>query len=65
MKASCKDCPDRTVECHAHCEKYQAFADDRAKQLKARSIEVQADDLSAQRQLRVRKARQGWGKYKA
>ena len=25
MKAPCKDCPDRYLGCHDHCEKYKEF----------------------------------------
>lgn len=28
----CKDCPDRTVGCHAGCEKYKAFRDQQMEQ---------------------------------
>lgn len=29
IQPPCKDCPDRTVGCHASCEKYTAFAAER------------------------------------
>lgn len=25
LKPPCKDCPDRHLACHDHCEKYKAF----------------------------------------
>lgn len=25
LKAPCKDCPDRYLGCHDHCDKYKAF----------------------------------------
>lgn len=30
MIAPCKNCPDRKVGCHATCEKYIAFQEERA-----------------------------------
>lgn len=29
MKAPCKDCPDRYVDCHSRCKKYLAYAAER------------------------------------
>lgn len=37
IKPPCKDCPDRTVDCHAECEQYAAFDAER-KQLQAERI---------------------------
>lgn len=28
-KPPCKDCPDRSVRCHAECERYKAFTAER------------------------------------
>lgn len=28
----CKDCPEREVGCHARCEKYKAYKEDRTKE---------------------------------
>lgn len=39
MQAPCKDCPDRSVTCHANCEKYKEFAMENAEQRKQRHIE--------------------------
>lgn len=39
MKAPCKDCPDRSVTCHANCEKHREFATANAEQRKQRHIE--------------------------
>lgn len=39
MQAPCKDCPDRSVTCHANCEKYREFATANAEQRKQRNIE--------------------------
>lgn len=36
MSAPCKDCEKRHLNCHAHCEAYQAFAQENAKRLEAR-----------------------------
>lgn len=41
MLNPCHGCPDRTAGCHGHCEKYQAFVEDREKVRNAR-----ADKLS-------------------
>lgn len=27
MKSDCRNCPDRTVKCHATCERYKAFCE--------------------------------------
>lgn len=27
MKSPCRDCEDRTVGCHANCDRYKTFAD--------------------------------------
>lgn len=39
MQAPCKDCPDRSVTCHAECEKYRELATTNAEQRKQRHIE--------------------------
>ena len=39
MNPPCKDCPDRSVTCHANCEKYREFATANAEQRKQRHIE--------------------------
>ena len=39
MQAPCKDCPDRSVTCHAECEKYRECATTNAEQRKQRHIE--------------------------
>ena len=39
MKCPCKDCKERNVHCHAHCERYAEYAKERELIRKARQDE--------------------------
>jgi len=41
--APCKDCPDRSAECHATCERYAAYAKAREQERRER---LKADEYS-------------------
>lgn len=49
MSNSCKDCKDRTIGCHARCEKYLQYAKEREQIIKARQAEQNKDFLEIQR----------------
>ena len=59
MKAPCRDCRERTPECHGVCERYQAYADENRKLREKRYVERQVEVYEVDRKIenRVRKAR--------
>ena len=55
-KAPCKNCPDRYLGCHDHCEKYKEFDDERKRIRDLNSKQKQANyDYFEVRQYHVRK----------
>ena len=40
MNAPCKNCEDRHTGCHAECEKYKAFAEEREKHRQERGLKT-------------------------
>jgi len=56
LKAPCKDCPDRYLGCHDHCEKFKKYAEERKRlrELKAKNIQT-SYDYSEIRHYRFRK----------
>lgn len=44
MKVPCKDCPDRSPECHGKCERYQEYCAER-EAIKARKREADNADI--------------------
>lgn len=38
MTAPCKDCKDRTADCHSKCEKYKAFEAENKKNYAKRAL---------------------------
>ena len=49
MQCTCKGCQDRKVGCHARCEIYQKYSEERAQISKARRAEQNKDFLEIQR----------------
>ena len=67
MQCTCKDCQNRTVGCHARCEIYQKYAEERAQINKARQAEHNKDFLELRRHnefkdLMIKKRKRGLGK---
>ena len=52
MTAPCKDCKDRTPECHSKCEKYIAF--DKENQKRRHERVMNSTDFSPNKRARVR-----------
>ena len=44
IESPCKDCPDRYLGCHDHCEKFQAFREKKA-EARARMYEERRGDI--------------------
>ena len=65
----CKDCPDRTISCHAECEKYKAFCEANEKAKAAQRNDFSPNDLLVcgyiKRQRKVRrKDKKTAGRYR-
>lgn len=54
MKAPCKDCPDRHLACHDHCERYQAFKEWNDKRLDDQRRVTAADAARKENVLRTK-----------
>jgi len=50
--APCKDCPDRTVGCHASCEKYIAFAAERERIRTEKWLDSQNETIPNQKKIK-------------
>lgn len=48
MVGPCKDCPDRHLACHDHCEKYQAYKAKNNKRLEEQHIQGAIDGARAE-----------------
>lgn len=62
--APCKGCPARTVGCHATCEKYQAYVEDRARWARIQQLESEATNASIEGVRRVARSLQNTGMRK-
>ena len=49
MQCTCKDCQNRTIGCHARCEKYLQYSKEREQIRTARQAEQNKDFLEVQR----------------
>lgn len=52
MTAPCKECPDRTAECHATCERYAAYAKEREQERRNRHKADEVSTVGARRSYR-------------
>lgn len=46
MTAPCKNCKERTPECHGLCTKYQAYAEENDKRRKQRYLRREVDNYT-------------------
>lgn len=56
MKAPCKDCPDRQLDCHSKCERYKAYQEEREAYREKKKQATMADCYIIQK---VRKLKKG------
>lgn len=69
MKNACQNCADRTLKCHATCEKYKAFCEENEKAKAAKRNDFSSNDLLVcgyiKRQRKVRrKDKKTAGRYR-
>lgn len=62
--APCHRCPARTVGCHATCEKYQAYVEDRARWARAQQLAGEAIGASIDGVYRTKRSLQNTGMRK-
>lgn len=55
MISPCKDCPDRTIECHGQCERYKAFRKEREKEYAWRHEQYVLDIPTADLERKMRR----------
>ena len=51
--APCKDCPDRCLYCHSHCEKYAEYKERCTERLKNVRAENNIRGMAIERQIRL------------
>lgn len=52
IQPPCKDCPDRTVGCHATCEKYLDFAAERERIRTEKWLDSQNETIPNQKKIK-------------
>ena len=52
MTAPCKDCSERSAECHAKCERYAAYAKEREQERRNRHKADEVSTVGARRSYR-------------
>ena len=60
LKAPCKNCPDRSLGCHDHCEKYKAYKQEHKElnDLKRKAIQSENDWYALRRHHQRKEYRQ-------
>lgn len=62
MTNPCFNCPDRSIWCHAECEKYKAFNEER--EVVRKNAKLQADFMNYRAGKYIKKAQRMRGKLK-
>ena len=54
MKVPCKNCNERNIECHSHCEKYKEYQKQNEELKEKRRLQREADVYGEQRKFRLK-----------
>lgn len=55
MIAPCRDCQERTPECHGRCERYRAYKESRERALQNRDRERDAEQVTVSSVYRMKR----------
>lgn len=54
MQSPCRECNDRKINCHAHCEKYQGYHEERENMCNQKHKQAEIDGFIHERTMRLR-----------